>query len=146
MPESRGAKDKQRRLEEKMSKRKAAHRKKVGPPPAMRPREKGGVYAQAVFGMRGDSTISVRDEDLAFLDHGAGNLPFDFPAMLRLRQLVGGAGRLGKLPKGWVLEIDFHGTTFALRTKQGEDYKLFVQYADEDGWTKIATIPRKGTN
>lgn len=104
----------------------------------------GRVYAQAVFGMRGDATLSFRDEDLAFLDHGLGNLPFDFPAMLRLRQMVSDT-RQGKVPKGWVLEIDFHGTTFAIRSVNGEDYKLFVKHRDGE-YEKFHTEPRQGAN
>lgn len=104
----------------------------------------GRVYAQAVFGMRGDATVSFRDEDLAFLDHGLGNLPFDFPAMVRLRQMVRDTKR-GKEPRGWVMEVDFHGTTFAIRRVMGEPYKVFVKHGDGE-YSKIHEEEPEGTN
>lgn len=126
-------------------KRRAARK----PPPApVRERDtKGGgrVYAQAVFAMKGDGTVSFTDDQLAILDHGNVNLPIDFPAMIRLHQLVADGPR-AKVPKGWVIEIDWYGTTFAIRAElDTEEYRVFVKHPDEN-YRKVHTEPKQGAN
>lgn len=103
------------------------------------------VYAQGVFVMSCDGTPVRGDDNQVILDHGPGNLPFDFPCTIRLHQLTSDE----QMPKGWVAELDFHGTAFAIRVEEGSDvYKIFARHRvpKETSYKKVHEEPKGGTN